>query len=101
MLIAQVLEPAQPENVGKDVVLKNCAPFTDCMSEINNAEIDNAKYIDVIMPMYNLIEYGNNFSKTSGSLWQYYRNEPVLTNARDITNFHAADNSASLHLNKK
>ena len=41
----------------KGVIFKNCAPFTDCISEINNTQIDNVKYIDVVMPMYNLIEY--------------------------------------------
>ena len=56
-----------------EVVFKNCAPFTNCMSEINNTQIDNAKDIDVVMPMYNLIEYSDSYSKTSGSLWQYYR----------------------------
>ena len=50
-------------------------PFTDCVSEINNTQIDNAKYIGVVMPMYNLIEYSDNYSKTSGNLWQYYRDE--------------------------
>ena len=53
------------------VVFKNCAPFTDCIREINDTQIDNAKDIDAVMPMYNLIEYSNNYSKTSGSLWQY------------------------------
>ena len=53
------------------VVFKNCAPFTDCTREINNTQIDNAKDIDAVMPMYNLIEYSNNYSKTSRSLWQY------------------------------
>ena len=48
----------------KGVMFKNCAPFTDCISEINNTQIDNAKYIDVVMPMYNLIEYSDNYSKT-------------------------------------
>ena len=43
----------------KDVI-KKCAPFTDCISEINNTQIDNSKYVDVVMPMYNLIEYSNN-----------------------------------------
>ena len=50
--------------------------LTDCISEINNTKLDNAKYIDVVMPMYNLIEYSDNYSKTSGSLWQYYRDDP-------------------------
>ena len=68
--IAQILTPTQPENIHKKVVFKNCGPFTDCLSETNNTQMDNAKYIDVIMAMYNLIEYSNNYSKTSGSLWQ-------------------------------
>ena len=51
-----------------------CAIY--CLSEINNIQIDNAKDIDVVMLIYNLIEYSNNYSKTSGSLWQYYRDEP-------------------------
>ena len=50
------------------VVFENCAPFTDCISEINNTQIENANYIDVVMPMYNLIEYSDNYSKRSGSL---------------------------------
>ena len=60
----------------KGVIVKNCAPFTDCISEINNTQVDNAKDLDVVMPMYNLLEYSDNYSKTSGSLWQYYRDEP-------------------------
>ena len=48
----------------------------NCKSGINNTEIDNAKDIDILMAMYNLIEYSDNYSKTSGSLWQYYRDEP-------------------------
>ena len=44
-----------PNNANKKVVFKNCAPFTDCISEINNTQIDNAKDIGVVMPMYNLI----------------------------------------------
>ena len=47
----------------KGVIFKNCAPFTDCISEINNTQIDNAKDIDVVMPMYHLIEYSDNYSK--------------------------------------
>ena len=57
-----------PNNANKEVVFKSCAPFTDCISEINNTQIDNAKHIDIIMPMYNLIKYNNNYSKTSRSL---------------------------------
>ena len=60
----------------KGVIFKNCAPFTKCISKINDAEIDNAQDIDIVMPMYNLIEYSNNCSKTFGSSWQYYKDEP-------------------------
>ena len=59
---------AAANNTNKKVIFKNCAPFTNCISEINNTQIDNAKYIDIIMPMYNLIEYSDNYSKGSGSL---------------------------------
>ena len=50
-----------PNNVDEKVAFKNCARFTDCISEINNAQIDNAKEIDVLMPMYNLIECSDNY----------------------------------------
>ena len=60
----------------KGVTFKNCAPFTKCISRINNTDIDKAQDIDIVMPMYNLIEYSDNYSKTSGSLWQYYKDDP-------------------------
>ena len=66
----------QADETGEGVAFKNCAPFTNCISEINNTQIDNAKDIDIVMPMYDLIKYGDNYAKTSESLWQYYRDEP-------------------------
>ena len=66
----------QADEKDKGVTFKNCAPFTKCISRINNTDIDNAQDIDIVMPMYNLIEYSDNYSTTSGSLWQYYRDEP-------------------------
>ena len=60
----------------KGVIFKNCALFINSKTEINNTEIDNAKDIDIVMPMYNIIEYSDNYSKISGSLWQFYRDEP-------------------------
>ena len=60
----------------KGVTFKNCAPFTKCISKINNADINNAHDIDILMPMYNLIEYSDNYSETSGSFWQYYKGDP-------------------------
>ena len=71
-----------------EVFFKNCAPFTDCISEINNTQIGNAKDIDVVMLMYNLIEYSYNYSKTSRSPWQYCRDEPVINDANgNISHF--------------
>ena len=61
------------------------------LSEINNAQIDNAKDIDIVMSMYNLIEYSENYLETSGSLWQYYRNQPALNNNGNIIDFLADD----------
>ena len=60
-------EGAAANNTNKKVIFKNCAPFTNCIIKINNTQIDNAEYIDIVMPMYNLIEYSDNYSKTSGS----------------------------------
>ena len=45
----------------KKVIFKDCAPFTNCISEINNTQVDNAKDLDIVMPMYNLIEYSDNY----------------------------------------
>ena len=62
---------AAANNTNKKVIFKNCAPFTNCISEINNTQAGNTKDIDIVMPIYNLIEYSDNYVKTSGSLWQY------------------------------
>ena len=66
----------QADERDKGVAFKNCAPFINCISEINNTQVDNARDIDILMPMYNLIEYSDNYVKTTGSLWQYFRDEP-------------------------
>ena len=60
----------------KVVTFKNNAPFTNCISKINGIKIDNTEDLDVVMPMYNLLEYSKNYRKTTGSLWNYYRDEP-------------------------
>ena len=78
---------ANANNTDKKVIFKNWAPFTNCISEINNAQVDNAKDIDIVMPMYNLIEYSDNYSKTSGSLWQYCMDIPAVNNNDAIFNF--------------
>ena len=64
-------------NTNKKVIFKNCAQFTNCISEINNTQIDNAEDIDIVMPMHNLIEHSDNYAKTTGSLWQYCKDIPA------------------------
>ena len=71
-----VTADAGANNTNKKVIFKNCAAFTKCISRINNTDIDNAQDIDIVMPTYNLIGYSDNYSKTSGSLWQYYKDDP-------------------------
>ena len=81
---------ANANNVNKKVIFKNCAPFINFISEINNTQVDNAKDIDIVMPMYNLIECSDNYPKTSGSLWQYCRDIPAVNNNDDIVEFNGA-----------
>ena len=70
----------------KKLVFKNNASFINCISKINGVKIDNAEDLDVVMPMYNLLEYSKNYKKTTGSLWNYYRDEPSSTiDANNIT----------------
>ena len=60
----------------KAVVFKNNAPFTNCITKINGVKIDNAEDLDIVMPMYNLLECSKNHKKTTGSLRNYYRDQP-------------------------
>ena len=59
----------QADKINKEVIFKNCTPFTGYIREINNSQVDNAKDFDVVMLLYSLIKYNNNCSKTSVSLW--------------------------------
>ena len=68
------------------VIYKRCTSFTNYISQINNAKIDNVKDLDVVMAMYNLVEYSNNYAKTSRSLWQYYIDE-LTHNITDSKSF--------------
>ena len=77
-----------PNNGATRVVFKNCAPFEKCRTEINETFVDETDFINITMPMYNLIENSDNYSDTSGSLWQFKRDE--ITNNADVTN----DNNA-------
>ena len=69
------------------VVFKNCAPFTKliyfiCITQINDEHVDNADNLDIVMPMYNLIEYSDNYSDTSGSVWHFKRDEQNMNNGK-------------------
>ena len=64
-------------NPNTKVAFKNCAPFKECRTEINGTFVDKTKHINIAMPMYNLIEYSDNYSDTSGSLWQFKRDEII------------------------
>ena len=63
------------------LALKNCAPFSKCNLEINDEHIDTAENLDIVMPMYNLIEYSDNYQDSSATLYQYKRDEPSEVNA--------------------
>ena len=75
-------------NANTKVAFKNCTPFKECRTQINETFVDDAELINIAMPMYNFIEYSDNYSDTSGSLWQFKRDE-IINNA-NVTN----DNNA-------
>ena len=84
-------DAAAVNNTDKKVIFKNCAPFTSCISKIYSEQIDNAEYIHIVMPMYNLIEYSENYSKTPGSIWQYCKEVPAVNNDGNIIDFNGAN----------
>ena len=82
-------------NTNKEIIFKNCAPITDCIAKINNMQVDGAQKIDVVMHMYNFIKYSDAYLKTSGSLWQHYRDQPALDNNGNITDFPDDNNNTA------
>ena len=74
-----------------NVAFKNCAPFTRCVTPINDEQTDTADNFYITMPMYNLIEYSENYSDTSGSLWQFKRDEQNMNNNENPDNVTTAD----------
>ena len=76
MLEVKLAAAVAAANNRKNIIIKNCTPFTNSISQTNNTQIDNAQNMDILMPIYNLIEYSNNDSKILESLWHYYRDEP-------------------------
>ena len=91
---------ADVNNTNKRLIFKTCAPFINCISQINKTQLDNAKNIDIEMPMYNLIEYSDNYSKTSGSLWQHYKDISVVNNG-NIAEFNGANATDSFNFQAK
>ena len=80
-------------NVNTKAVFKNCAPFKDCRTEINETFVDKTEHINIVMSMHNLIEYNDSYFDKSGSLWQFKRDELNVNNINtDLTN----DNAPSL-----
>ena len=79
----------EKDKVQKNVTSKNNAPFRSCISKVKSTLIDNAEDLNIVMSMYNLSEYSKNYSMTSGSLWNYYRDEigDVDDNASDGKSF--------------
>ena len=92
---------ADANNTNKKVIFKNCASFTECISRINNTQVDDAKCIDIIMLMYNLIEYSDNYSKTSRSLWQYCKDISAVNDNGDIVYFNGANATDSFNFKTK
>ena len=92
---------ADANNTDNKVIFKNCAPFTDCISKINNSHVDNAKDIDIVILMYNLIEYSDNYSQKFGSLWEYCKHIPAVNNNGDIVDFNGANGTYSFNFKTK
>ena len=78
IVVKGIIAVTNPDNAkrNKAVAFKNNAPVINCFSKINGVQIDNEEDLDVVIPMYNLLEYRKNYRKTARSLWMYYRDEP-------------------------
>ena len=81
-------------NANTKVTFKNCVPFRKCRTEINEIFVDNAEHINITMPMYNLIEYSDNYSDISGSLWQFKKDQQPINNNGAFINL-TTENSSS------
>ena len=85
---------ATAANAASRLVLKNCAPFTKCNLEINDEHVDRAENLDIVMPMYNLIEYSYNYQDSSAILYQHKRDEQSVNNDGNIINLTVADSES-------
>ena len=82
-------------NANTKVAFKNCAPFKGCRTEINGIFADNSRHINIAMTMYNMIEYSDNYSDTSGSLWQLKKDEIERDVDLAVDDNHVPNNSSS------
>ena len=86
------------DEINRQVILKNNAPFISCISKINRVLVENAEYLDTVMPMYNSLKYRKNYLKTSASLWNYYRDESTDdTNDNDGPNKNVINSKSFKH----
>ena len=84
----------------RPLILKNNAPFVSCITKINNELIEDAEDLDIIMPMYNLLEYSKNYKKTIGSLYNYYRDELTNDVNNNFANINVVNSNAFKYKNK-
>ena len=85
----------------RPLILKNNAPFISCISKINNELIEDAEDLDIVMPMYNLLEYSKNYRKTTGSFYNYYRDKLNDDNGNDnFGNIRVVNSEAFKYKNK-
>ena len=81
-----ITNPNDNANFNEELTLKTNAPFFSCISKINGELVENAEDLDIVIPMYNLLKYSKNYEKISGSLFNYYRDEPSETTIEAVNN---------------
>ena len=96
-----VAADAGANNTNKKVIFTNCATSANCISEINNTKLHNAKGIGIVMPVYNLVEYSDNYLKTLRNLWQYCKDIPVVNNDVNTVEFNGDNATDSFILKAK
>ena len=98
IVVKETVTVSDPDNAAYDkkLAFKNNAPFISFISKFDNTLIDNAEDLDIAMPMYNFIEYSKSYAKTSGTLWNYYRDEPN-SGAEGNINYSFKDSKSSVY----
>ena len=88
------------DKTNRKLILKNKAPFVSCITRINGELIEDADDLDIVMPMYNLLEYSKNYRKTIGSLYNYYRDELTNDNDNNFANRNVVNSNTFKYKNK-